>query len=65
VDVTISGARPRLGDRRLDAMAASIAELTGAAAGRVSVKAATGNLSGDDGAGRTLSATCLVSVAHR
>jgi 2-C-methyl-D-erythritol 4-phosphate cytidylyltransferase/2-C-methyl-D-erythritol 2,4-cyclodiphosphate synthase len=65
VDVTISGARPRLGGRRLDAMAASITELTGAAPGRVSVKAASGNLSGDDGAGRTVSATCLVGIVAR
>jgi 2-C-methyl-D-erythritol 4-phosphate cytidylyltransferase/2-C-methyl-D-erythritol 2,4-cyclodiphosphate synthase len=64
VDVTVTGARPRLGGQRLDAMAASIAELTGAADG-VSVKAASGNLSGDDGAGRTMSATCLVSLAPR
>ena len=65
VDVTIIGARPRLGGLRLDAIAASIAELTGAAAGRVSVKAATGNLSGDEGAGRTIRATCLVGVVPR
>jgi 2-C-methyl-D-erythritol 4-phosphate cytidylyltransferase/2-C-methyl-D-erythritol 2,4-cyclodiphosphate synthase len=65
VDVTVTGARPRLGGRRLDAMAATIAELTGVPGGRVSVKAATGNLSGDDGAGRTISATCLVGVVPR
>lgn len=64
-DVTILGARPRLGGRRLDAMAAIIAELTGADAARVSVKAATGNLSGDEGAGRVISASCLVSVVPR
>jgi 2-C-methyl-D-erythritol 4-phosphate cytidylyltransferase/2-C-methyl-D-erythritol 2,4-cyclodiphosphate synthase len=65
VDATVTGARPRLGAQRLDAMAASIAALTGAAPERVSVKAATGNLSGDDGAGRTLSATCIVSLVPR
>jgi 2-C-methyl-D-erythritol 4-phosphate cytidylyltransferase/2-C-methyl-D-erythritol 2,4-cyclodiphosphate synthase len=65
VDVTIRGARPRLGGRRLDAIGASIAELTGSEPRRVSVKAATGNLSGDDGAGRTMSATCLVAVVPR
>ena len=65
VDVTVVGARPRLGSRHLDAMAASIAALTGVAPGRVSVKAATGNLSADEGAGRTISATCLVSVVSR
>lgn len=62
VDVTIVGARPRLGGTRLDAMAAGIAELVGLDPARVSVKAATGNLSGDEGAGRVISATCLVSV---
>ncbi len=65
VDATITGARPRLGGQRLDAMAASITALTDAAPERVSVKAATGNLSGDDGAGRTLSATCIVSLVPR
>jgi 2-C-methyl-D-erythritol 4-phosphate cytidylyltransferase/2-C-methyl-D-erythritol 2,4-cyclodiphosphate synthase len=65
VDATITGARPRLGGQRLDAMAETLATLTGVAPARVSVKAATGNLSGDDGAGRTLSATCIVSVVPR
>lgn len=65
VDVTVLGARPRLAGQRLDAMAASIADLTGIAPGRVSVKAATGNLAGDEGAGRAISATCLVSVVSR
>ena len=62
VDVTILGARPRLGGTRLDQMAVIIAELVGLERARVSVKAATGNLSGDEGAGRVISATCLVSV---
>jgi 2-C-methyl-D-erythritol 4-phosphate cytidylyltransferase/2-C-methyl-D-erythritol 2,4-cyclodiphosphate synthase len=61
-DVTILGARPRLGGRRLDAMAHNIASMTGLDRARVSVKAATGNLSGDEGAGRVISASCLVSV---
>jgi len=61
-DVTILGARPILGGLRLDAMAESIASLAGIAPERVSVKAASGNLSGDEGAGRVVSATCLVSV---
>lgn len=62
VDLTILGARPRLGGDRLDAMAATIAELVGLDPARVSVKAATANLSGDEGAGRVISASCLVSV---
>jgi 2C-methyl-D-erythritol 2,4-cyclodiphosphate synthase len=46
-------------------MAASLAALTGLPAGRVSVRASTGNLSGDEGAGRAISATCLVSLRAR
>jgi 2-C-methyl-D-erythritol 4-phosphate cytidylyltransferase/2-C-methyl-D-erythritol 2,4-cyclodiphosphate synthase len=65
VDVTITAARPRLGGRRLDAMARSIATLTGVQPARVSVKASTGNLAGDDGAGRAVSAACLVRVIAR
>jgi 2-C-methyl-D-erythritol 4-phosphate cytidylyltransferase/2-C-methyl-D-erythritol 2,4-cyclodiphosphate synthase len=64
-DVTILGSRPRLGAERLDAMAGIIAELVGIDPGRVSVKAATGNLSGDEGAGRVISASCLVSLVTR
>ncbi len=62
VDLTILGARPRLGARRLDEMGLLIAGLVGLDPGRVSVKAATANLSGDEGAGRVISASCLVSV---
>lgn len=65
LDATIRGARPHLGGRRLDAMAAAMAALTGAPPGRVSVKAMTGNLAGDEGAGRAISATCLVTLASR
>jgi 2-C-methyl-D-erythritol 4-phosphate cytidylyltransferase/2-C-methyl-D-erythritol 2,4-cyclodiphosphate synthase len=64
-DVTILGTRPRLGGERLDAMARGIAGLLGLSLRRVSVKAATGNLSGDEGAGRVISASCLVSVSSR
>ncbi len=65
VDLTILGARPRLGGRRLDEMTAAIAALVGLDPAYVSVKAATGNLSGDEGAGRVISASCLVSVVSR
>ena len=65
VDVTILGARPRLGGQRLDAMAEIMAGLAGLETARVSVKAATGNLSGDEGAGRAISASCLVTVVSR
>jgi len=60
-DVAIRGARPRLGDR-LDGMAQAIAGLLGVEARAVAVSAATGNLSGDEGAGRVISATALVEV---
>jgi 2C-methyl-D-erythritol 2,4-cyclodiphosphate synthase len=65
VDVTILGARPRLGGARLDAMATVIGGLLGIAPTGVSVKAATANLGGDEGAGRAISASCLVSMVSR
>jgi 2-C-methyl-D-erythritol 2,4-cyclodiphosphate synthase len=65
IDVTITGARPRLGGRRLDAIAGSIAALTDLPRASVSVKASTGNLSGEEGAGRAMSANCLARVVKR
>jgi len=65
VDVTIEGARPRLGGQRLDAMASVIGRLVGVDPACVSVKATTANLSGDEGAGRVISASCLVSTVSR
>jgi 2-C-methyl-D-erythritol 4-phosphate cytidylyltransferase/2-C-methyl-D-erythritol 2,4-cyclodiphosphate synthase len=62
-DLAIRGARPRFGGARLDRMAASIAGLLGLEADGVAVVAATGNLSGDEGAGRVISCTALVEVA--
>jgi 2-C-methyl-D-erythritol 4-phosphate cytidylyltransferase/2-C-methyl-D-erythritol 2,4-cyclodiphosphate synthase len=64
-DLTITAARPRLGGSRLDAMAERIAGMLGIQPGRVSVKATSGNLAGDEGAGRVISATCLVGVSDR
>ena len=61
VDVTIIGARPRLG-ARLDAMRAAIASLLGVDEGAVNVKASTGNLAGDEGAGRSVSARAVATV---
>ena len=61
VDVTIIGARPRLGSR-LDAMRAAIADALGLDAALVNVKASTGNLAGDEGAGRTISARAVATV---
>jgi 2-C-methyl-D-erythritol 4-phosphate cytidylyltransferase / 2-C-methyl-D-erythritol 2,4-cyclodiphosphate synthase len=65
VDLTITAARPRLGGARLDRMREVIAGLAHLPAGSVSVKAATGNLAGSDGAGVTISATALAAVVAR
>lgn len=62
VDLTITGARPRLGGARLDRMRSIIAQLLDIDPGQVIVQASTGNLSGDPGAGRTIGATALVGV---
>ncbi|MHB8890569.1 MAG: 2-C-methyl-D-erythritol 2,4-cyclodiphosphate synthase [Candidatus Limnocylindrales bacterium] len=61
VDITIIGARPRLGPR-LDAMRAAIAALLGVDEAVVNVKASSGNLAGDDGAGRSISAHAVATV---
>ena len=61
VDVTVIGARPRLGGS-LDAMRAAIAALLGVDLARVNVKASSGNLSGDDGAGRSMSARAVATL---
>jgi 2-C-methyl-D-erythritol 2,4-cyclodiphosphate synthase len=65
IDLTITAARPKLGGARLDRMRAVIAALVGLPPGAVSVKAATGNLAGEEGAGRTISATALAGVMTR
>ncbi|HET7026834.1 MAG TPA: 2-C-methyl-D-erythritol 2,4-cyclodiphosphate synthase [Candidatus Limnocylindrales bacterium] len=61
VDLTIEGARPRLGDR-LDAMRDAIAELVELSPDAVSVKASSGNLGGDEGAGRAVAASAVATV---
>jgi 2-C-methyl-D-erythritol 4-phosphate cytidylyltransferase/2-C-methyl-D-erythritol 2,4-cyclodiphosphate synthase len=63
VDLTIEGARPRLG-AHLDAMGETIADLLGVGPERVGVKASTGNLSGDAGAGRGMGATAIATIAR-
>ena len=65
IDLTITGARPRLGGARLDRMRDAIGGLVGLEPTAVSVKAATGNLSGDPGAGRSIAADALVTVSLR
>jgi 2-C-methyl-D-erythritol 4-phosphate cytidylyltransferase / 2-C-methyl-D-erythritol 2,4-cyclodiphosphate synthase len=61
VDLVIIGARPKLGSR-LDAMRTAIARLLGLAESAVNVKASTGNLAGDEGAGRSMSARAVATV---
>lgn len=65
VDLNLLGARPRFGAGRLDAMRDAIGELLGLDGSAVSVKASTGNLSGDEGAGRVISASALVTLVRR
>jgi 2-C-methyl-D-erythritol 4-phosphate cytidylyltransferase / 2-C-methyl-D-erythritol 2,4-cyclodiphosphate synthase len=61
VDLTIIGARPRLG-ARLDEMRAAIAALIGTDLDAVGVKASTGNLIGPEGAGRSVSALAIATI---
>jgi 2-C-methyl-D-erythritol 4-phosphate cytidylyltransferase/2-C-methyl-D-erythritol 2,4-cyclodiphosphate synthase len=61
VDLTIVGARPRLGDR-LEQMRSAIATALGVAAEAVSVKASTGNLDGAEGGGRAISALAIATI---
>ena len=61
VDLTIVAARPRLAGH-LEAMRAAIAELLGIDPGVVNVKASSGNLAGDEGAGRSISAVAIASL---
>jgi 2-C-methyl-D-erythritol 4-phosphate cytidylyltransferase/2-C-methyl-D-erythritol 2,4-cyclodiphosphate synthase len=65
VDLALQGARPHLGAERLDAMRRAIADLLDVPPERVSVTASTGNLSGDEGAGRVITAAALVTVNGR
>ena len=61
VDVTIIGARPRLASR-LPEMRDAIAGLLSLPVDRVNVKASTGNLAGEEGAGRGISARAVAVV---
>ena len=63
--VSIVGARPRVGGQRLDAMRHVIAATLGTAPEAVSVVASTGNLAGPEGAGRVISARAFVTVHRR
>jgi 2-C-methyl-D-erythritol 4-phosphate cytidylyltransferase / 2-C-methyl-D-erythritol 2,4-cyclodiphosphate synthase len=61
IDLTITGARPRLGPR-LDDMGSAIATIAGLEPGAVNVKASTGNLQGAEGAGRSIAALALATI---
>jgi 2C-methyl-D-erythritol 2,4-cyclodiphosphate synthase len=61
VDLLITGARPRLGDRLGD-IRERLAELLALPVHSVSVKASTGNLDGMEGAGRGISAQAIALV---
>lgn len=61
VDLTIIGARPRLGDL-LDDMRSAIAGAIGVGVEAVSVKASTGNLEGAEGGGRAISALAIAVI---
>lgn len=63
--VSVVGARPRLGGQRLDAMAANVCGLLAVDRDSVAITASTGNLSGDEGAGRVISATALIGLRRR
>jgi 2-C-methyl-D-erythritol 2,4-cyclodiphosphate synthase len=61
VDITVTGARPRLGDH-LDSMRAEIAGLLALPLDRVSVKASSGNLQGPEGEGRGIAAEAIATL---
>jgi 2-C-methyl-D-erythritol 2,4-cyclodiphosphate synthase len=63
VDVSIEGARPPIG-RHLPAMRAALARLLGIEEDAVGIKASTGNLGGDTGAGRAIEATAVATVGR-
>ena len=63
VDLSIRAARPAIGGH-LGAMQAAIAGLLGLPPEAVGVKASTGNLSGDAGAGRTVEAQAISTIAR-
>jgi 2-C-methyl-D-erythritol 4-phosphate cytidylyltransferase/2-C-methyl-D-erythritol 2,4-cyclodiphosphate synthase len=63
--VSLVGARPKLGAKRIDAIAERVAQILGVDRESVSITASTGNLYGPEGAGLVISATCLVAVHRR
>jgi 2-C-methyl-D-erythritol 4-phosphate cytidylyltransferase/2-C-methyl-D-erythritol 2,4-cyclodiphosphate synthase len=64
VDLTITGARPRLADH-LDRMREAIATLLHLTPEAVGAKASSGNLDGATGAGRAIAASATVTIVAR
>lgn len=64
VDLTITARSPRLADR-LPEMASKIAALLNISANAVSVKASTGNLVGDEGAGSAVRCTVILLAEQK
>ncbi len=64
VDLTITGARPRLG-AYLDPMRDAIARVLELDPASVNVKASSGNLDGSEGAGRSISTLALATIGPR
>jgi 2-C-methyl-D-erythritol 4-phosphate cytidylyltransferase / 2-C-methyl-D-erythritol 2,4-cyclodiphosphate synthase len=62
--VSLLGARPRLGARRIEQMRARVAELLAVPLAEVSVVASSGNLAGPEGAGLVISASAFVTLGH-
>jgi 2-C-methyl-D-erythritol 2,4-cyclodiphosphate synthase len=62
VDMTIVAARPKLA-AQLPEMGAAIAAILDLAPPAVNVKASTGNMSGPEGTGRSISATAIAWIA--
>lgn len=62
VDVTVVAARPKLA-QSLPSMAASVGGILGLEPTAVNVKASSGNLTGPEGSGRSISASAIVWLA--
>jgi 2-C-methyl-D-erythritol 4-phosphate cytidylyltransferase / 2-C-methyl-D-erythritol 2,4-cyclodiphosphate synthase len=62
--LSLTGARPRLGGERLEMIRTRVAELLGVGPDAVAVTASTGNLAGPEGAGLVIGASALVSLAR-
>jgi 2-C-methyl-D-erythritol 4-phosphate cytidylyltransferase / 2-C-methyl-D-erythritol 2,4-cyclodiphosphate synthase len=63
--LSLLGARPRLGAVRLDQMRLRLTELMGLQPDGLSLSASSGNLSGPEGAGLAISATASVTLVPR